>query len=175
MKELLTTFEIARLCKVDISTVIHWVDTGKLPAYKTPGGHRRIRYLDFTKFLKDYALPIPRGMEDSCALLLVANKNDRIRKLIASSCKNLCGEMHLWEAEDGFAAGKLLAEKQPKLVILGNQLNGIDATQVCQLIRSDHTHNHFFTFFPETAENAQNGGGSLHSDAIFEGGVDRAH
>lgn len=37
-----STVEIARRLGVSIQTVQRWVDTGKLKAWKTLGGHRRI-------------------------------------------------------------------------------------------------------------------------------------
>lgn len=55
----LTTFQISQYCQVNISTVIHWVKTNKLPAYRTPGGHRRVSREDFIAFLKKYNLPVP--------------------------------------------------------------------------------------------------------------------
>ena len=38
----LTTFDVSRYLHVDLTTVINWCDQGKLPSYKTPGGHRRV-------------------------------------------------------------------------------------------------------------------------------------
>ncbi len=55
----LTTFQVSKYCQVNISTVIHWVKTNKLKAYRTPGGHRRINKTDFFEFLKKYNLPVP--------------------------------------------------------------------------------------------------------------------
>lgn len=44
---LLTTSEVARLFRVDSSTVRKWVETGKLrPAITTPGGHMRFNSSD---------------------------------------------------------------------------------------------------------------------------------
>lgn len=54
-----TTFEVSNFCQVNISTVIHWIKTDKLKAYRTPGGHRRICKEDFITFLKKYNMPIP--------------------------------------------------------------------------------------------------------------------
>lgn len=42
MKDVLTTAEAARLLGVSTRTAQLWVETGHLPSWKTPGGHRRI-------------------------------------------------------------------------------------------------------------------------------------
>lgn len=38
---LLTPAEVAALFRVDPKTVTRWAATGRLPAVRTPGGHRR--------------------------------------------------------------------------------------------------------------------------------------
>lgn len=38
-----TTHQISKICSVSITTIIDWINKGKLPAYKTPGGHRRVK------------------------------------------------------------------------------------------------------------------------------------
>jgi len=40
---ILTTRDAARLLGVAVSTVQLWIESGALPAWKTPGGHRRVR------------------------------------------------------------------------------------------------------------------------------------
>jgi excisionase family DNA binding protein len=40
---ILTTSEAAQLLGVAVSTVQLWMESGALPAWKTPGGHRRVR------------------------------------------------------------------------------------------------------------------------------------
>ena len=55
----LTTFEASRICGVSHGAISKWIDQGKLNAYKTPGGHRRIRMMDFLIFLKVYDIPLP--------------------------------------------------------------------------------------------------------------------
>jgi excisionase family DNA binding protein len=43
MDPLYTTHDISRLLQVDPSTVSKWIDRGILLAFRTPGGHRRVR------------------------------------------------------------------------------------------------------------------------------------
>lgn len=42
MKDILTTADAAELLGVSIRTAQMWVESGQLPSWKTPGGHRRI-------------------------------------------------------------------------------------------------------------------------------------
>ena len=50
--ELLTPGGVAALLYVDPKTVTRWANTGKLPAIRTPGGHRRVRSSDLRSFLR---------------------------------------------------------------------------------------------------------------------------
>ena len=42
----LTSGQVAELFAVDSKTVLRWANTGNLPSFKTPGGHRRYRLAD---------------------------------------------------------------------------------------------------------------------------------
>lgn len=45
-KEVLTPADVAKLFSVDAKTVTRWAKAGKLPSFKTLGGHRRYRRTD---------------------------------------------------------------------------------------------------------------------------------
>ena len=60
MKErILTTAEIARMLKLNPTTINKYVDDNQLTAFRTPGGHRRVRESDFLRFLKKFSIPVP--------------------------------------------------------------------------------------------------------------------
>ena len=63
-KDYLTTGQAATLFSVDSDTVLRWIKTGKIPAYRTPGGHYRIHRSVF----------LTRIAEESC---FISNKNFR--------------------------------------------------------------------------------------------------
>jgi len=54
-----TTAEIARMLELNPTTINKYVDERILRAFRTPGGHRRVRESDFMDFLKDYSIPVP--------------------------------------------------------------------------------------------------------------------
>jgi excisionase family DNA binding protein len=45
---------IARRCGVSNSTVLRWIGTGQIPAFRLPGGHFRISRTDFSYFLEKF-------------------------------------------------------------------------------------------------------------------------
>lgn len=60
-----TTHDVARLIQVDPSTVAKWIDADRLVAFRTPGGHRRIRQADLVAFLGKYGIPIPEELDQN--------------------------------------------------------------------------------------------------------------
>ncbi|MFQ5855968.1 MAG: helix-turn-helix domain-containing protein [Anaerolineae bacterium] len=54
----ITTGTVARYCGVTRNGVIRWIRQGKLEAFRTPGGHYRIRKADFRAFLKKFGIPV---------------------------------------------------------------------------------------------------------------------
>ena len=55
---LFTTHEVAQMLQVDASTIAKWIDQGKLTAFRTPGGHRRVREQDLRAFCERFQMPI---------------------------------------------------------------------------------------------------------------------
>ncbi|MBX6754925.1 MAG: helix-turn-helix domain-containing protein, partial [Thermorudis peleae] len=53
----LTIDEASRLLGVGQSTLRRWSDSGKLPVYRTAGGHRRFRESDVLAMLRSGARP----------------------------------------------------------------------------------------------------------------------
>ncbi|MBD8540724.1 MAG: excisionase family DNA-binding protein [Massilia sp.] len=50
---ILTTREAAQLLGVAVSTAQVWMESGDLPAWKTPGGHRRVRYSAVMRLVRE--------------------------------------------------------------------------------------------------------------------------
>jgi excisionase family DNA binding protein len=51
--QILTTREAAKLLGIAVSTAQQWIENGALPAWKTPGGHRRVRLADVSALLRE--------------------------------------------------------------------------------------------------------------------------
>ena len=65
MEDTLTVFTASKYCNVSSKTIINWVEAGHIKAYKTVGGHRRIKKADLESFMKNQGIPVPGVKDDS--------------------------------------------------------------------------------------------------------------
>jgi len=54
----LTSRDIAEYCQVSRSTVLEWVKSNRLKAFRLPSGHYRIDRKEFIGFLERWDMPI---------------------------------------------------------------------------------------------------------------------
>lgn len=135
--EILTTHEIAQALSVDISTVIDWIDRNRLPAYRTPGGHRRVKRDDLLRFAARHHLPLGQSLGRSSRVVLIVEDEPDFRQVLREVIKRDCQGAAVYEAEDGFMAGRQIEKLQPDVVILDLFLPGINGFKVCRQIRMD--------------------------------------
>ena len=134
-----TTFAIAKMLDVYPSTIANWVDSGKLKAFNTPGGHRRVLPEDLSAFLKQHNMPLPAGLVPEETKILVVDDDPTILQLVTSFLKSGKKGYQIFTAADGFEAGRLLGQHDPQLVILDLKLPGIDGFEVCRQIKDQHS------------------------------------
>lgn len=138
-KAVFTTFEAAKLCHVSPLSIINWVNAGRLPAFRTPGGHRRIRREDLGRFMRENGIPLPEELRDGSgrARVLVVDDEAAIRDVIAESLSHRSNAYEVMTAADGFEAGRLVATFRPDVVLLDLRMPGLDGFQVCRTIKGD--------------------------------------
>ena len=138
-KTVYTTFETARLCQVSPLSIINWVNAGRLAAFRTPGGHRRIRREDLVRFMQENGIPIPDELKDGSGRprILVVDDDEGIRDTVAEFLTTRAKPYEVLTARDGFEAGRLVATFRPNVVLLDLRMPGIDGFQVCRAIKAD--------------------------------------
>jgi len=137
-KETYTTFEISQFCDVFITTVSKWIDEGRLPAYRTPGGHRRVQRQELIDFLVKYRMPIAESLlVNAEQKVLVVDDNAEMVNLIRKTILSRNPKYVIETAEDGFDAGQKVMAFRPQVIILDLVLPGLDGLQVCRKLRND--------------------------------------
>jgi excisionase family DNA binding protein len=138
-KSVFTTFDAAKLCHVSPLSIINWVNAGRLPAFRTPGGHRRIRKEDLVRFMRDSGIPLPDELREGSgrAKVLIVDDEASIRDVLAEHMTTRSRPFEVMTAADGFEAGRLVATFHPDVVLLDLRMPGIDGFQVCRAIKDD--------------------------------------
>jgi excisionase family DNA binding protein len=127
-KEVFSTHEAARVCRVTPMTVIRWIEEGRIPAFKTAGGHRRILRPDLFAFCRQRGIPV--GGEPTARVLVVA-PDAEVREVVVQSCRRACPDAEIAIATDAFEAGHLVHELRPGLVFLDSRAHGMDPHAIC--------------------------------------------
>lgn len=131
-----TTGEIAKLCDVNLRTVIRWIDRGALVGFKLPGrGNNRVREEDFIAFLHEHGMPVPPELQQEISkLVLIVDDELPVAKSIQRVLKRAGYETLI--ATDGFQAGSQLLIEKPVLMTLDLSMPGLDGFEVLKYVRS---------------------------------------
>jgi excisionase family DNA binding protein len=134
--EILTVSQACKYCKVSSKTIINWIEAGHIKAYKTVGGHRRIKKEDLDEFLRKNAMPLPAESkgEERKKILVVDDDKIIVETLVQALEEDEYG-YELISASDGFEAGLQVSHFKPDLVILDIMMPDINGYEVCQKIK----------------------------------------
>ena len=128
----LTLGQAAKFLGVAQSTIRKWSDQGRVPAFYTPGGHRRYRQRDLELFL-DRSGP---GGNTGGPLVLVVDDDDQLREIIRVNLES--AGYSVAEAANAENALRAIEGKVPDLVLLDVVMPGIDGWQLLQRMQERH-------------------------------------
>lgn len=136
--EILTVSQASKYCKVSSKTIINWIDAGYIKAFKTVGGHRRIKKEDLDQFLKERGMPLPEAPKTEERKKILVVDDDRI--IVETIVQALEEDEYGYEiisAADGFEAGLQVSHFKPDLLILDIMMPDMNGYDVCQKIKSN--------------------------------------
>ncbi|MFQ5669688.1 MAG: response regulator [Acidobacteriota bacterium] len=131
----MSTGAVARACGVTRDGVLHWIHAGRLPAFRTPGGHFRVRRDALAAFLRDsgcfYAPPEPAVS----ARILVVDDEAAIRSLLAELLREAGYQVCLAAGvREGLEA---IADRLPDLLITDVALPGEGGAALTRAVRQN--------------------------------------
>jgi excisionase family DNA binding protein len=136
-EKIYTTYQIGKFCQVNIRTVIRWIETGKLKAYSTPGGHRRVKWSDLITFLTQNRMPIPQELEEAKRKKILVVDDDLDFLDIVTKILQGVPDAEIRTTSSGFDAGVLVAEWLPDLILLDFVMPDLDGFEVTRKIKSN--------------------------------------
>src|SRR5437762_4513299 len=133
---LYTTHDISQLLQVDPSTVSKWIDRGILTAFRTPGGHRRVRSTDLRTFLITHQMPIPDELGSGIIRILVVDDEKAVLDAVKRTFRPFAEQVHLTTTTSGVEALLLVSEQKPHGLVIDLNMPEVDGFEVCRRIRA---------------------------------------
>ncbi|MBI5643898.1 MAG: response regulator [Deltaproteobacteria bacterium] len=132
-----TTGEVANFCHVTINAVKKWIASGKLGAFRTPGGHYRVNQDDFVSFVGKYKLDLKDQMFPERKRVLVVDDERSIIEFIRGALESMKQGYNIETAGDGYEALIKVGDFKPELLVLDIRMPKIDGFEVCKRIKND--------------------------------------
>ena len=128
----LTLGQAAKFLGVAQSTIRKWSDQGRVPAFYTPGGHRRYRRRDLELFLDRSG---PAGSHGG-PLVLVVDDDPRIREYVRVNLEmEGYSVREAASAEEGLSA---LDDEPPDLILLDVMMPQVDGWEMLRRVHERH-------------------------------------
>src|SRR5947208_334405 len=117
MEKLYSSHEVGVMLQMDPSSIVKWVNDGKLPAYRTPGGHRRIKQSDLLTFLKKHGMYVPPELSAGRRKVLLVDDDKTFLASMKRAMKSHAG-VELETAEGGVEGLVKVGSWKPEVVVL---------------------------------------------------------
>jgi excisionase family DNA binding protein len=131
----LTLGQAAKYLGMAQSTIRKWSDNGRLPAFYTPGGHRRYRRSDLDQFLERGGTFTPRRAEGR-RLILIVDDDDRLREFVRVNLEmEGYAVREASNATEGLAA---LEDEPPDLILLDVMMPEVDGWEMLRRVQERH-------------------------------------
>src|SRR5256714_15217286 len=132
----LTLGQAAKYLGMAQSTIRKWSDTGRLPAFYTPGGHRRYRRSDLDRFLERGGASAPSRHGEGRRLILIVDDDPRLREFVRVNLEmEGYSVREAASAEEGLAA---LEEEPPDLILLDVMMPQVDGWEMLRRVHERH-------------------------------------
>jgi excisionase family DNA binding protein len=129
----LTLGQAAKYLGVAQSTIRKWSDQGRVPAFYTPGGHRRYRRPDLDNFLNRSG---PGGSMQQGPLVLIVDDDERVREYVRVNL-----EMEGYAVREAGSANEglgVLEEVSPDLILLDVMMPEVDGWEMLRRVQEQH-------------------------------------
>jgi excisionase family DNA binding protein len=137
-ESLLTSYQVGSLLQVNPSSVNKWVKDGRIPAFRTPGGHRRIRAADLVLFLQEHSMPVPKILNNAAKKrLLIVDDDPKQLSALKRLLKSYKERLEARYATNGIDALVQVGSFKPHVVLLDVYMAELDGIEVCRRLKDN--------------------------------------
>ena len=129
----LTLGQAAKYLGVAQSTIRKWSDQRRVPAFYTPGGHRRYRRPDLDNFLNRSG---PGGSTQQGPVVLIVDDDERVREYVRVNLEmEGYAVREAGNAEEGLG---VLEDVSPDLILLDVMMPEVDGWEMLRRVQERH-------------------------------------
>lgn len=142
-----STMEVARRLGVSLQTVQRWVDAGRLTAWKTLGGHRRIEAASAERLFAEHesrlgpaeAAPAPHALSTvpAAPAALIVEDNELDREVLVELLTRVRPGVRIETVCDGFEALIAIGRSDPDILITDVHLPHMDGIEMLRRLSVD--------------------------------------
>jgi excisionase family DNA binding protein len=133
----LTLGQAAKHLGVAQSTIRKWSDSGRVPAFYTPGGHRRYRRADLDAFLASSGgVSQAQRVNGGPRTILIVDDDPRLREFVRVNLE--MEGYHVREASSAEEGLAVLEEEPPDLILLDVMMPQVDGWEMLQRMQERH-------------------------------------
>lgn len=134
---LLTSYQVGSILQVNPSSINKWVKDGRIPAFRTPGGHRRFRAADVVAFLSSHNMPVPESLQAaSLRRVLVVDEDQHTLEALRFALAPYQKSVKVVCIANSVDALMQIGAMRPHMVLLGTHLTGVDGFEVCRRLKA---------------------------------------
>ena len=166
---LLNTGDIARYCHVSVVQINRWIMSGKLKAFRNPGGRYRISKKYFKDFLQRNGMPVIEEFfrEGQSKRILIADDDDTIVEVVQDIISSNIQDVDVKTARDGYEALITAGDFKPDLLVLDMRMPKIDGLEVIRRLRDNDVFSGNMKILTMTAHSD-----AYPREAVLEAGAD---
>jgi excisionase family DNA binding protein len=136
-----STNEIAKRLGVSLQTVQRWVDSGRLKAWKTPGGHRRIDAHSAELLFEEQQLTLrahgPKAAAQKTIRVVIVDDDPLDRELMVTLAQLALPDAQLLVAGNGFQGLVMIAKFAPEVVVTDVHMPHMDGFEMIRNVLAD--------------------------------------
>lgn len=132
-----TTGEVATICHVTINAVKKWIASGKLKAFRTPGGHFRVDKSDFQEFISKYKFNDNIEIGSSNKKVLIVDDEPQVLEYLKATLEATEVDYDIETAVDGYDALIKVGDFSPDLLIIDIRMPRLDGVEVCKRLKTN--------------------------------------
>jgi excisionase family DNA binding protein len=114
-------------------TIKNWVNTGKLQAARTPGGHRRVAVSSVVALLEEQGRTIPSELS-SRPVVLVLEREEGVGRMLK---RHLAGRAQVVVVRDDYSALFAIGRTRPAVIVLDLDVPKLDGKRLVLALRNE--------------------------------------